>query len=117
MIATFWSVSATKLSKWMRENFIPIKGNYSYFLEKRAARIENFETETAKAKQLYKKELDWMSRQPKARTTKSKSRIDDFTEIKNRAHQRRKDHVMELELNMERMGTKVVELHGHLKIL
>lgn len=88
------------------------KGNYSYYLEKRDARIENFETETAKAKQLYKKELDWMRRQPKARTTKSKSRIDDFAEIKSRAHQRRNDHELELELNMERMGTKVVELHG-----
>ncbi len=88
------------------------KGNYSYYLEKRDARIENFETETAKAKQLYKKELNWMRRQPKARTTKSKSRIDDFSEIKNRAHERRNDHEMELELNMERMGTKVVELHS-----
>jgi len=88
------------------------KGNYSYYLEKRDARIENFETESVKAKQLYKKELNWMRRQPKARTTKSKSRIDDFTEIKARAHQRRNDHEMELELNMERMGTKVVELHS-----
>ncbi|MBL4663105.1 MAG: ABC-F family ATP-binding cassette domain-containing protein, partial [Flavobacteriaceae bacterium] len=93
-------------------NLYSYKGNYSYYLEKRDARIENFETETAKAKQLYKKELTWMRRQPKARTTKSKSRIDDFTEIKARAHQRRNDHEMELELNMERMGTKVVELHG-----
>ncbi|MFT5077055.1 MAG: ATP-binding cassette subfamily F protein uup, partial [Flavobacteriaceae bacterium] len=49
------------------------KGNYSYYLEKRDARIENFVSETAKAKQLYNKELAWMRRQPKARTTKSKS--------------------------------------------
>ncbi len=88
------------------------KGNYSYYLEKRDARIENQATETAKAKQLYKKELDWMRRQPKARTTKSKSRIDDFSEIKQRAHQRRNDHEVQLELNMERLGTKVVELHN-----
>jgi ATP-binding cassette subfamily F protein uup len=88
------------------------KGNYSYYLEKRDARIENFVSETAKAKQLYKKELDWMRRQPKARTTKSKSRIDDFSEIKNRAHQRRNDHEVQLELNMERLGTKIVELHS-----
>ncbi len=88
------------------------KGNYSYFLDKRQARIEIFASETAKAKQLFKKELDWMRRQPKARTTKSKSRIDDFHEIKSRAHQRRNDHEMQLDLNMERMGTKVVELHG-----
>jgi len=88
------------------------KGNYSYYLEKRDARIETQATETGKAKQLYKKELDWMRRQPKARTTKSKSRIDDFSEIKQRAHQRRNDQEVELELNMERLGTKIVELHN-----
>ncbi|MCF6308150.1 MAG: ABC-F family ATP-binding cassette domain-containing protein [Flavobacteriaceae bacterium] len=88
------------------------KGNYSYYLEKRDARIENFVSETSKAKQLYKKELDWMRRQPKARTTKSKSRIDDFSEIKSRAHQRRNDHEVQLELNMERLGSKIVELHS-----
>ena len=87
------------------------KGNYAYYLDKRAQRIEQFEVETGKAKQLFKKELDWMRRQPKARTTKSKSRIDDFKQIKARAHQRRKDQEVELELNMERLGTKVVELH------
>jgi len=52
-----------------------------------------------------------MRRQPKARTTKSKSRIDDFSEIKDKAHKRRSDHQVELELNMERLGTKVVEIH------
>ncbi|GEQ86821.1 ABC transporter [Patiriisocius marinistellae] len=92
-------------------NLYSYKGNYSYYLEKREARIETEATETGKAKQLYKKELDWMRRQPKARTTKSKSRIDDFSDIKARAHKRRNDHEMELELNMERMGTKVVEIH------
>ncbi len=88
------------------------KGNYAYYLEKRDARLENEATEVSKAKQLFKKELDWMRRQPKARTSKSKSRIDDFYEIKSKAHQRRKEHVVQLELNMERLGTKVVELHG-----
>ncbi len=53
-----------------------------------------------------------MRRQPKARTTKSKSRIDDFHDIKARAHQRRKDHVIQLELNMERLGRKIIELHN-----
>ncbi|WP_299888547.1 ABC-F family ATP-binding cassette domain-containing protein [uncultured Lacinutrix sp.] len=86
------------------------KGNYSYYLEKKEARIEQEATETGKAKQLYKKELTWMRRQPKARTTKSKSRIDDFADIKHRAHQRRKDHEVQLELNMERLGSKILEL-------
>ncbi|WP_242202486.1 ABC-F family ATP-binding cassette domain-containing protein [Aestuariivivens insulae] len=88
------------------------KGNYSYYLEKRDARIEREAVETGKAKQLFKKELDWMRRQPKARTTKSKSRIDDFNDIKHRAHQRRKDHQVQLELNMERLGSKILELHN-----
>ncbi len=87
------------------------KGNYSYYLEKREARIEREAVETGKAKQLFKKELDWMRRQPKARTTKSKSRIDDFADIKHRAHQRRNDHEVLLELNMERLGSKILEFH------
>ncbi|TQD33794.1 ABC-F family ATP-binding cassette domain-containing protein [Haloflavibacter putidus] len=88
------------------------KGNYSYYLEKREARIENEKSNTEKAKQLYKKELDWMRRQPKARTTKSKSRIEDFSDIKARASQRRNEQKVQLEINMERLGNKIVELHN-----
>ena len=88
------------------------KGNYSYYLEQKEARVEREATETNKAKQLFKKELSWMRRQPKARTTKSKSRIDDFHDIKARAHQRRNDHEVQLELNMERLGRKIIELHN-----
>ncbi len=87
------------------------KGNYSYYLEKRDARIEREAVEEHKNKLLFKKELDWMRRQPKARTTKSKSRIDDFHEIKSKASKRRTDHEVQLELNMERLGSKIVELH------
>ncbi|MGJ8684477.1 MAG: ABC-F family ATP-binding cassette domain-containing protein [Nonlabens sp.] len=87
------------------------KGNYSYYVEKKEERLEIEQTTQEKAQQLYKKELQWMRRQPKARTTKSKSRIDDFYQIKEAAHNRRKDHKVELEINMERLGTKVVELH------
>ena len=87
------------------------KGNYSYYLEKKEARIEQQAVEQHKTELLFKKELDWMRRQPKARTTKSKSRIDDFQDIKEKASQRRKDHQVQLELNMERMGSKILELH------
>ena len=87
------------------------KGNYSYYLEKKEERIEREAIETNKSKQLYKKELGWMRRQPKARTTKSKSRIDDFYEIKERASKRRNDHQVQLEINMERLGTKILELY------
>jgi ATP-binding cassette subfamily F protein uup len=86
------------------------KGNYSYYLEKKDARKEQEAVETNKAKQLFKKELNWMRKQPKARTTKSKSRIDDFHEIKERAHQRRSTHQIQLEINMERLGSKILEL-------
>ena len=86
------------------------KGNYSDYLDKRKDRVERQAIEHGKVKQLFKKELSWMRKQPKARTTKSKSRIDDFKEIKQRAQQRRVEHEVQLELNMERLGTKIVEL-------
>lgn len=92
-------------------NLYTYKGNYSYYLDKKDARVTQEQTNTDKAKQLFKKELEWMRRQPKARTTKSKSRIDDFHEIKDKASKRRNDHQVQLELNMERMGNKVVEFH------
>ena len=88
------------------------KGNYSYFLEKKEERIAQEASSVEKAKNLFKKELDWMRRQPKARTTKSKSRIDDFYVIKQEAKKRRKDHQVQLEINMERLGSKIVELHN-----
>jgi ATP-binding cassette subfamily F protein uup len=87
------------------------KGNYSYYLEKKEARLEQEAAEQHKSEQLFKKELAWMRKQPKARTTKSKSRIDDFQTIKEKAGQRRKEHEVQLEINMERMGSKILELH------
>ncbi|MGI0107893.1 ABC-F family ATP-binding cassette domain-containing protein [Salinimicrobium sp. WS361] len=93
-------------------NLYTYKGNYSYYLSKKDERIALEQTNTDKAKQLFKKELDWMRRQPKARTTKSKSRIDDFFEIKDRASKRRNDHQVQLEINMERLGNKIVEFHN-----
>ena len=88
------------------------KGNYSYFLEKKEQRLAQEQASVEKAKNLYVKELDWMRRQPKARTTKSKSRIDDFYKIKEAAHKRRKEHTVQLEINMERLGSKTVEFHN-----
>lgn len=92
-------------------NLYTYKGNYGYYVEKKQERLDLEQTTQEKAQQLFKKELNWMRRQPKARTTKSKSRIDDFYKIKEVAHKRRKDHNVELEINMQRLGTKVVELH------
>ena len=87
------------------------KGNYSYYLQNKEERLALEATNLGKAKSLFKKELEWMRKQPKARTTKSKSRIDDFYQIKEKAHQRRKDHQVQLEINMERLGSKILELH------
>ena len=87
------------------------KGNYSYYLEKKEERIASENASVDKAQNLFVKELEWMRRQPKARTTKSKSRQDDFYDIKEKAQSRRKENVVELEINMERMGSKIIELH------
>ncbi|MDC3238975.1 ATP-binding cassette domain-containing protein, partial [Flavobacteriaceae bacterium] len=92
-------------------NLYTYKGSYSYYLEKRAARIEQNETEAHKTKRHFSKELEWMRKQPKARTTKSKSRIDDFNAIKEKAQQLRNDQEVELEINMERLGSKMIEMH------
>ncbi len=92
--------------------FYIYRGNYSYFLQKKEERISQEQASVDKAKNLFKKELDWMRRQPKARTTKSKSRIDDFYRIKEEAHKRRNDHIVQLEIHMERMGSKILELHS-----
>ena len=93
-------------------NLYQYKGNYSYYLQKKEERIAAENASVDKAKNLYVKELDWMRRQPKARTTKSKSRQDDFYVIQEKAQSRRVDHQVELEINMERMGSKIVELHN-----
>ncbi|MEO0059017.1 MAG: hypothetical protein RLZZ312_664 [Bacteroidota bacterium] len=87
------------------------KGNYSYYLEKKEERIASENSSVDKAQNLFIKELAWMRRQPKARTTKSKSRQDDFYDIKEKAQSRRRENAVELEINMERMGSKIIELH------
>jgi ATP-binding cassette subfamily F protein uup len=92
-------------------NLYTYKGNYSYYLEKREARLIQESVEAHKTKLHFKKELDWIRRQPKARTTKSKSRIEDFKVIKEKASQRRNEHEVQLEINMERLGSKMIEMH------
>jgi ATP-binding cassette subfamily F protein uup len=92
-------------------NLYSYKGNYSYYLEKKEARIAQENIESHKTKIHFKKELEWMRKQPKARTTKSKSRIQDFKEIKEKASQRRNEHQVQLEINMERLGSKMIEMH------
>ncbi len=88
------------------------KGNYAYYLQEKESREAFQAVNLQKTKALFKKELQWMRRQPKARTTKSKARIADFDALKDRASERRKIHEVELEIQMERLGTKVLELHN-----
>lgn len=85
-------------------------GNYEYFLEKKQDRIEREAKETEKAKNLMRKELEWMRRQPKARGTKSKSRIEAFYNLKDKAGNIRKEDSISFNVKMNRLGGKVMEL-------
>ena len=88
------------------------KGNYSAYLEKKEARLLNEQVQLDKTKKLYKKELEWMRRQPQARTTKAKSRIDKFYDIKEDAHKKRDENQVTLEIDMARLGGKILEAHN-----
>ncbi len=85
-------------------------GNYAYFLEKRAEREAIYDTDLSKAGKLMKKELEWMRRSPKARTTKSKARITNFEIIKEKANNKKVKHELNLEIKMSRIGGKILEL-------
>jgi len=91
------------------------KGNYSYFLEKKAEREIIEQTETEKARGLFRKELEWMRRMPQARTTKSKARIDSFYEIQEKANRRIEKDTGSLEVKMTRIGGKVLEMNNVFK--
>lgn len=86
------------------------KGNYERYMEQKAARLENEQANVDKARNRYRKELEWMRKQPKARTTKSKSRQDAFYDWKERAAKKVKQAEMELQVKMTRLGGKILEL-------
>ena len=106
-----------------RENMYVYKGDYESYMEKKAARIESEQASIDKARNQYRKELEWMRKQPKARTTKRKSRQDNFYEVEARAKQKIEDAQLQLEAKMSRLGGKIVELkkvnksYGDLEIL
>ncbi|MEY4288333.1 MAG: hypothetical protein RLZZ30_421 [Bacteroidota bacterium] len=87
------------------------KGNFSYYLEKKAERQEQTQSTIEKAKNTFRKELDWIRRQPKARGTKQKARVDAFQDVKKVASQRLDEDELELPVKMERLGSKIVEFH------
>ena len=85
------------------------KGNYSYYLEKREERIAAMNAEVDRASNLLRKELDWMRRQPQARGTKAKFRIDAFYELEKKAKQRREAGTVELGVKSSYIGSKIFE--------
>ncbi|HBW86108.1 MAG TPA: ABC transporter [Crocinitomicaceae bacterium] len=87
------------------------KGNFSYYLEKKAEREEQMQSTIEKAKNTFRKELEWIRRQPKARGTKQKARVEAFQDVKKVAHQRLEEDELDLPVKMERLGTKIVEFH------
>ena len=106
-----------------RSHMYVYRGDYENYVEKKAARIESEMASIDKAKNEYRKELEWMRKQPKARTTKSKSRQDNFYEVEARAKQKITDTQLQLEVKMSRLGGKIVEMkkvyksYGDLQIL
>ena len=87
------------------------KGNFSYYLEKKAERNEQRESTIGKAQNQFRKELEWMRRQPKARGVKQKARVEAFHDVKSVAKQRIDKSELEIPVKMERLGTKILEMH------
>lgn len=95
-----------------QQELFKYSGNYSQFLEKKALRQANEAANLARTKKLYKKELEWMRRQPQARGTKAKSRVDDFYQIEAKAKKKTEEGELELDIQMSRLGSKILELHN-----
>ena len=92
----------------------PYKGNFQYYIEKKAEREEMEGSEMDKAKNLYKRELEWVRKMPRARGTKSKSRVDAFHDIKDKVFSKQEEKKLELSVKMNRLGKKILELN-HIK--
>jgi ABC transport system ATP-binding/permease protein len=93
-------------------NFYPYKGNYAYYLEQKALRQEVEAATMAKDKKLYLRELDWMRRQPQARSTKAQSRIDVFYDLEDKVSQKVEKDAMKIDIKTTWLGSKIVELHN-----
>jgi len=106
----FLDAVCTEIWELDGSNLYTYKGDYQNYLEKKTARIESELASIDKAKNTYRKELEWMRKQPKARTTKSKSRQDNFYEVEAKAKQKLEDQQVQLSMKMNRLGGKVVEM-------
>jgi ATP-binding cassette subfamily F protein uup len=103
---------ATEIIELDRGQLYRYKGNYAYFLEKKEAREEMLKVEVSKARQLLKKELEWMRKQPRARGTKAKYRIDAYYELEKKASIDLKREKLELDVKESRQGGKILEVHN-----
>ncbi len=103
---------ATEILELDRGKLYRYNGKYAYFLEKKSDREEMLKTEVSKARQLLKKELEWMRKQPRARGTKAKYRIEAFYEVQEKASTNLKRDKLELDLAGARQGGKILELHS-----
>lgn len=101
---------ATEIIEIDRGQIFRYKGNYAYFLEKKNDREEMLKVEVSKARQLLKKELEWMRKQPRARGTKSKYRVEAYYDIKDKASQDIKKDKLELDFKESRQGGKILEV-------
>lgn len=106
----FLDAACDEIWELERSNMFVYKGDYENYLDKKAARIESDQASIDKARNEYRKELEWMRKQPKARTTKSKSRQDNFYEVEARAKQKIEDAQLQLQVKMSRLGGKIVEM-------
>ncbi len=97
-----------KIVELEKGNLYTYEGNYSYFLKKREERTENFNSETERARNLFRTELDWMRRMPQARATKAKYRINAFYDLKERANQRVSNEKVKINTATARLGTKII---------
>ena len=88
------------------------KGKFDYYMEKKAERMMMQASELEKAKNLYRRELEWVRKQPRARTVKSKSRVDAFTDVEAKARKKSVDKKIELSVKVERIGSKIIEVHN-----
>ncbi|NOZ45532.1 MAG: ABC-F family ATP-binding cassette domain-containing protein [Chlorobi bacterium] len=88
------------------------KGNYAYYLEKREMRHLNENTQIERARNLFKKELEWIRRMPSARGTKAKYRVESFEKVKEDAHRKLHDETVKLNIKATRLGKKILELHS-----
>ncbi|EEI90953.1 ABC transporter, ATP-binding protein [Sphingobacterium spiritivorum ATCC 33300] len=102
----------TEIRELDRGNLLTFKGNYSYYLEKKAEREANDSLLVEKSRNLLRKELEWMRRQPQARGTKSKSRIEAYYDLEEKSKAAKKNDIVQLSVKVSRQGSKILEIEN-----